>query len=146
MAAVASLDTEPDHFATVRAMNRMSAAGFDVRAAGDSLRISPIDRLSDSQRAYLRAHKVALLALLTNAETLAHALADAGPEGLGWREGSPDDWSDIHLLAVGEVLYGDGRMMNAHSRRYAIEHAPAAEYPVPVEAPETAPLAVHKAL
>ncbi len=124
MAAVASLDTEPDHFATVRAMNRMSAAGFDVRAAGDSLRISPIDRLSDSQRAYLRAHKVALVALLSDADDLHRALVQAGTDGLDWREGAPADWSDDRLLAAGEVLYSTGRMVSRHDRRYAAECAP----------------------
>ncbi len=123
MAAVASLDTEPDHFATVRAMNRMSAAGFDVRAAGDSLRISPIDRLSDSQRAYLRAHKVALVALLSDADDLHRALVQAGTDGLDWREGAPADWSDDRLSAAGEVLYSTGRMVSRHDRRYAAECA-----------------------
>lgn len=114
-----------DPFSLVRALNRMRAAGFEIRAAGDLLQVSPIDTLTDAQRAYLRDHKNALLALLADAEVLARTLADAGPAGLEWREGTPDDWTDIHLLAVGEVLYGDGRMASVLNRRYAAERAPA---------------------
>ncbi len=131
-----------DPFSLVRALNRMRAAGFEIRAAGDLLQVSPIGRLTDPQRAYLQANKAALLALLADAETLASALVQAGPAGLGWREWTPDDWTDIHLLAVGEVLYGDGRMMNTHGHCYAAESAPTVElgpeYPVSVEAPEIA--------
>ena len=132
----------PDPFALIRGIRRMRAAGFAIKVESGGLVVESNLELSEPQRAFIGSHKPALLALLEDSEALHHALVDAGPTGLGWREGSPDDWSDIHLLAVGEVLYGDGRMMNAHSRRYAIEHAPAAEYPVPVEAPETAPHAV----
>lgn len=75
----------------------------------------------------MQANKAALLALLADAETLASALVQAGPAGLGWREWTPDDWTDIHLLAVGEVLYADGRMVSTLNRRYAAESAPTVE-------------------
>ena len=117
----------PDPFALVRGIRRMRAAGFAVEVENGGLVVESTLELSEPQRAFIGAHKPALLALLEDAEVLHHALVDAGPAGLGWREGTPADWTDIHLLAVGEVLYGDGRMMNAHGRRYAIERAPAIE-------------------
>ena len=52
------------------------------------------------------------------------ALAKAGAAGLAWMEGTPADWTGERLLAAGEVLYGDGRMVNRCERRYLKEHAP----------------------
>lgn len=121
--------------AAVRALNKMRAAGFAVRLAGDALQIAPIERLSEPQRTYIRNHKPTLVALLTDAETVYRALALAGPAGLGWREGTPAAWSDARLLAVGEVLYADGRMVNRMDRRYLKEHAP----PVPDSVPDPVP-------
>lgn len=59
-----------------------------------------------------------------DAETVHAALALAGTAGLGWREGTPADWSDARLLAAGEVLYADGRMTHRNDRRYLREVAP----------------------
>ena len=134
MSAVAVLlEAAPDPFATVRALNRMRAAGFALSVRNDRLAISPFSRLSEQQRAFIGSHKPALVALLEDAEILHHALVDAGPAGLDWREGTPADWDDTRLLVAGEVLYGDGRMVNVHGHRYAIEHTPAikvgSEYP-----------------
>lgn len=132
----------PDQMALARAVKRMRRSGFEIRVAGDSLQVSPIESLSDSQRAYLRARKPALVALLMDAEILAAALVSAGPAGLGWREGTPTGWNDARLLAADEVLYGDGRMVNVLDRRYARQHAPApppfVEYLTPVESPQNA--------
>ena len=107
----------------VRALNRMRVAGFTLRMSNDALRVAPIDRLSDPQRAFLKAHKLGLVELLSNAEILHRVLVEAGPAGLAWREGTPPDWSDDRLLAAGEVLYGDGRMVNRNERRYARQGA-----------------------
>lgn len=128
-----------DPFSLVRALNRMRAAGFEIRAAGDLLQVSSIGRLTDPQRAYLQANKAALLVLLADAETLASALAQAGPAGLDWREGTPADWDDTRLLVAGEVLYGDGRMGNAHGRRCNAERAPPSmmEPDISVDMPST---------
>ena len=52
----------------------------------------------------------------------------AGPAGLAWMEGTPADWTGERLLAAGEVLYGDGRMMSVYGRRYLKEHAPPFEW------------------
>lgn len=147
MSAVAVLlEAAPDPFATVRALNRMRAAGFALSVRNDRLAISPFSRLSEQQRAFIGSHKPALVALLEDAEILHHALVDAGPAGLDWREGTPADWDDTRLLVAGEVLYGDGRMVNVHGHRYAIEHTPAIEvgpeYPPADCVPETAPHAV----
>ena len=142
MSTAAKLETAADPMATVRVLNKMRRAGFVVRLAGDDLQIAPVDRLSDSQRAYLRSHKLALVGLLGDAETLAAALQQAGTAGLGWREGTPADWPDDRLLAAGEVLYADGRMVNRYGRRYGPTSAPAIEigpeYPQAAEAPEIA--------
>jgi hypothetical protein len=124
MSAAAKLEPAPDPFATVRALNRMRAAGFVVRLAGADLQIAPIASLSDSQRSFLRSHKAALVGLLTDAETLYRALEQAGTAGLWWREGTPADWSDDRMLAAGEVLYSTRRMVNRNERRYLPERAP----------------------
>ncbi len=134
MAAVAPLDTEPDHFATVRAMNRMSAAGFALSVRDNRLLASPFTKLSEQQRAYLHSHKPALVELLEDAEALHRALVDAAHAGLGWHQGTPADWDDARLLACGEVLYSTGRMVSRYGRRYCPGSAPAIE-----EAPEYHP-------
>ncbi len=46
------------------AIAKMRAAGFALKTDGDALQIAPSDRLTDEQRAYIRAHKVLLLAEL----------------------------------------------------------------------------------
>lgn len=143
MAALALIEAAPNSFATIRALNRMRAAGFALSVRNDRLAISPFSRLSDQQRAFIGSHKPALVALLEDAKALHHALVDAGPAGLDWREGTPSDWDDIRLLAAGEVLYADGRMVSTLNRRYAAESAPAVElgpeYPPADCVPETAP-------
>ena len=112
-----------DPFTAVRAMNRMHGAGFVLELDGPDLVVSPADRLSESQRAFIRAHKPALVALLMDADTVYRDLVQAGPDGLAWRESTPD-WPDARLLAADEVLYGDGRMVNRNDRRYLRECAP----------------------
>ena len=110
MIAAAKLETTaPDPLATVLEWRRMVSAGFSLTVEGDGLVVAPASRLSDPQRAHLRAHKTALVELLRDAEVLHRALLAAGPAGLGWREGTSADWADGRLLAVGEVLYRDGR-------------------------------------
>jgi hypothetical protein len=117
-----------DPFATVRVMNRLRNAGFSLELDGADLVVMPFSRLSTDQVGYLKAHKTALVALLQDADTLALALQVAGPDGLDWREGTPPDWSDSRLLAAGEVLYSDRRMVNRNGRRYAQECAPVTEH------------------
>ena len=113
-----------DPFGPVRVLNRMSAAGFALELDGRALVASPADKLSAAQRDFIRAHKAALVDLLEDAEALHHALVVAGPAGLAWQAGTPADWSDDRLLASGEVLYGDRRMVSRHGRRFAAESAP----------------------
>ena len=113
-----------DLMATVRAWKRMVAAGFTLSVRDDRLIVAPADRLTDSQRTYLKLHKITLVELLHDAETLHNGLIDADPIGLAWHEGTPLDWSDERLLAADEVLYGDGRMVNHNQRRYAGQGAP----------------------
>ena len=128
MTAPALIEANADPFAAMRALNRMRAAGFVLELDGPALTVSPADRLTDAQRAYIRTHKPALVALLMDAETVYRALVQAGPAGLGWMEGTPADWTGERLLAAGEVLYGDGRMMSVYGRRYLKEHAPPFEW------------------
>lgn len=116
--------TYPDPMAAVRALNRMRAAGFSLALENDRLMVEPLSRLTDAQRADIRAHKSALVALLQDAQTVYRALVQAGPAGLGWREGTPADWSDARLLAADEALYSDGRLTTRWDRRYLREHAP----------------------
>ena len=122
LALVESVAADP--FGPVRAMNRMAGAGFTLSVRDGRLLATPFTKLSEQQRAYLRTHKTALVDLLEDAEALHHALVVAGPAGLGWKEGTPADWSDDRLLASGEVLYGDRRMVSRHGRRFAAESAP----------------------
>lgn len=124
MTAPALIEANADPFAAMRAMNRMRVAGFALELDGPALVVSPADRLSESQRAFIRAHKPALVALLQDAETVYRALVQAGAAGLGWMEGTPADWTGERLLAAGEVLYGNGRMVNRCERRYLAQHAP----------------------
>ena len=113
-----------DPMATVRALKRMKQAGFTLELENGRLMVEPLSRLTDPQRAYLRAHKPALVALLQDAETVHAALVKAGPAGLAWLEGTPADWTSARLLAADEVLYGSGRMVARWDRRYLREHAP----------------------
>ena len=133
----------PDPFALVRGIRRMRAAGFAVEVENGGLVVESTLELSEPQRAFIGAHKLALVALLEDAEILYRALVQAGPVGLDWREGTPADWDDTQLLVAGEVLYSTGRMVNAHGRRYAAGYAPAIEvgpeYPPADCVPETAP-------
>ena len=116
---------EPDPMALVRAIRRMTAAGFSIRIdEGYRLLVSPLSKLTEAQRGFIRSRKAELVALLADAETLAAALDRAGPAGLGWREGTPPEWPVGHLLAVGEVLYGDGRMVSRWGRQYAAAFSP----------------------
>ena len=124
MTAAAKIEIAADPFAAMRALNRMRAAGFVLELDGPALTVSPADRLTDAQRAYIRTHKPALVALLQDAAVLHEVLVQAGPAGLAWLEGTPTDWTGEQLLAAGEVLYGGGRMVNRCERRYLKEHAP----------------------
>ena len=147
MSAARKLEiVSPDPFALVRGIRRMRAAGFAVEVENGGLVVESTLELSEPQRAFIGFHKPALVALLEDAEALHRALVQAGPVGLNWREGTPADWDDTRLLVAGEVLYGDGRMVNVHGHRYAIEHTPAikvgSEYPPADCMPETASHAV----
>lgn len=132
------MNAEP--MALVRAIRRMNKAGFAIRVAEGELEIAPIGILTDTQRGYLREHKAALVALLTDAEHLAGLLGQAGNAGLGWREGTPPEWNDGYLLAVGEILYSQTRMVNRLGRRYAVAVAPPLpDYSDAGNVPEIAP-------
>ena len=124
MTAPALVEVAVDPFVAMRALNRMRTAGFSLRLAGDALQVSPADRLTEEQRRFIRANKPAMVALLMDAETIHAALVQAGAAGLAWMEGTPADWTGERLLAAGEVLCGDGRMVSIHGRRYPKEHAP----------------------
>lgn len=140
-AAALAETSAPDSMALVRAVKKMRAAGFALSLESGKLMVEPLSRLTDAQRAYLRAHRPALVQLLMDAGTVYRALVQAGPAGLAWREGTPPDWSDDRLLAAGEVLYSDGCMVNVLDRRYCPRSAPAieeAEYSPAAEAAEIA--------
>ena len=124
MSADVKIEVTADPWGTALALNKMRRAGFTLELDGNALVVSPADNLSDPQRVFIRAHRPALLALLQDAAELHAALALAGNAGLDWREGMPG-WNDDRLLAAGEVLYSDGRMVNRNGRRYPREHAPA---------------------
>ena len=114
-----------DPLTAVRALNRMRTAGFVLSLEDGCLMVEPLSQLSEAQRTFIRTHKAALVDLLSDAELLASAIEHAGPHGLGWKEGTPEDWSDARLLAAGEVLYSTGGMVSALGRRYTPAYAPA---------------------
>ena len=126
----------PDPFAAVRALNRMRTAGFTLELEDGRLMMEPLSRLTEEQRAFIRHHRPALVALLQDAAVLHEALGQAGAAGLAWREGTPADWTPARHLAAGEVLYGDGRMMSVYGRAYLKEHAPPFEWIEDAEAGE----------
>jgi hypothetical protein len=138
-AALALVEIAADPFGPVRVLNRMSAAGFALELDGRALVASPADKLSAAQRDFIRANRGGLVALLEDAETLHHALVDAGHAGLGWQAGTPADWDNTRLLAAGEVLYSDGRMVSAHGRRYAAECAPPPAKDIPADTASASP-------
>lgn len=127
-----------DPFTAMRTLNRMRAAGFTLELDGPALVVSPADRLTDAQCAYIRQHKPALVQLLQDADVLHEALVQAGPAGLGWMEGTPADWTPARLLAASETLYADGRMVSVYERRYLKEHAPPFEWADDAQAGEVA--------
>lgn len=120
-AALALVENSYDPMAAVRTLNRMRTAGFILSLEGGRLMCKPQSRLSEQQRATLQANKAGLIELLADADTLITALEQAGHDGLGWGEGTPEDWPDSRLLAAGEVLYANGRMVNVRGRRYIAE-------------------------
>lgn len=137
--AVPAESVAADPFAAMRALNRMTRAGFALSVRVDRLIVAPADRLTEQQAAYIRANKAALVALLMDAEILHEYLVQAGPAGLAFHEGTPADWGDARLLAAGEVLYADGRMVNRADRRFLREHAPSIPDTVPDTVPDFVP-------
>ncbi|HCK80726.1 MAG TPA: hypothetical protein DIC59_04590 [Candidatus Competibacteraceae bacterium] len=133
MAATALCVEPADPFVALRVLNTMRDAGFIVRVDGDALQVAPVDRLSPQQKAFIARHKPALVALLVDADILYAALGIAGATGLRWRQGTPDDWTDDRLLAAGEVLYGDARMVSELGIRYRKPGYPTPRKPAPDE-------------
>ena len=73
----ALLEGSRDPTTAVRVLNRMRAAGFALSVEDGRLMCEPLSRLSEEQRATLRAHKSALINLLTDTDAPARALTDA---------------------------------------------------------------------
>ncbi|MBK8184917.1 MAG: hypothetical protein IPK63_19330 [Candidatus Competibacteraceae bacterium] len=128
-----------DPFGPVRVLNRLGAAGFTLSVRDGRLLATPFTKLSEQQRAYLRANRGGLVSLLEDAEALHRALLAAGPAGLAWQAGTPADWPDTRLLVAGEVLYSGKRMASVNGRRFAAESAPPGQ-DIPPDMP-SAPLA-----
>lgn len=59
LTAPALVEVAADPMAAVRALNRMTHAGFVLALEDNALVVSPADRLNDAQRAFIRAHKSA---------------------------------------------------------------------------------------
>lgn len=58
-------------------IKKVRSAGFELRADGDRLLVSPVDQLSDTQRQFLRDHKADILTALRSEG----AILDAGQSG-----------------------------------------------------------------
>lgn len=54
-------------------IEKVRAAGFDLRTETDRLLVFPVELLSDQQRQFLRAHKIEILAALRASESLLDA-------------------------------------------------------------------------
>lgn len=131
-----------------RLLEKLCNQGITLFAQGAQLIVKPGDLLTANDETLIREHKTELMALarLRDAETVYRALVEAGPAGLAWREGTPPDWADDRLLAAGEVLYADGRMVNVLGRRYLTAQAPRlpdqwSDSHPPQTTPQTAPSA-----
>ena len=78
-----------DPLAVLRVFNRLRRAGVRLSVDGGRLAVESGSPLSDTQRAFLHAHKHELVGLLEDAATLAAVLADAGADGgcgvIRWR-------------------------------------------------------------
>lgn len=111
-----------DPFVAVRIFNKMRNKGHSLRVEGGRLVVESTAELTDSQAEFIRTHKSELVALLQDAEILAALIEQAGTMGLGWREGT--DWDDRRLLAAGEILYSQQRMVSVLGRRYSATIAP----------------------
>ena len=107
-------------------LETLNHQGVTVFAQGARLIVRPGNLLTANNETLIHEHKPELLrlVLLRDVETLLQALITAGPAGLNWREGTPNDWDDVRLLAAGEVLYQDRRMVNVLGRRYLTTQAP----------------------
>lgn len=109
-----------------RLLETLNHQGLNLFAQGAQLIVKPGNLLTANDETLIRQHQPELLRLLRllDVETLLHALTTASTDGLAWHEGTPPDWSNDRLLAAGEVLYRDGRMVNVLGRRYLAAQAP----------------------
>ena len=100
-----SATAAPDPMAAARVLAEMRASGFEILASGDSLRVAPAESLTDSQRATLRTHKPALIALLTDAKASMLSGQCAGSYGTRalWRMVIQDKSRFAKSLGPGET-------------------------------------------
>ena len=80
-------------------LTRLTDLGVSARADGGTLRFKPARLVPPDVLADLRAHKVAVLSLLTGADPYTHTHATAGPSGpeaIGGHRGHrpTDQWPD----------------------------------------------------
>lgn len=69
------MTSSSDSSAAMRALSRMTQAGFTLALEGNALVVSPADRLNEQQRAFIRTHKPALVQLLVDAGIVAESRA-----------------------------------------------------------------------
>jgi hypothetical protein len=106
-------------------IHKVRSAGFDLRADGDRLLVSPFDQLSDSQRQFLRDHKPAILAALRSPG----AILDDGQSGNDIEVANQEP-----ILATAYTPAGDLVMVPATSAAHAawIERMNPPPVPVPM--------------
>jgi virulence-associated protein VagC len=89
-------------------LHELADAGFTVEAEGDKLVIRPASKLTDDQRAAVRAAKPDLLALLAEPEPTATAATAAPVDAPGdWRAlhdaFMAHHWRCVHCIAAGRM-------------------------------------------
>lgn len=143
----ALLEGPPDPTTAVRVLAEMRAAGFALSVEGGLLMCEPLSRLTDSQRETLRAHKAALIGLLTDRPSEQGRSEPTPPAGRSppppepaldvrcgdCRHGQPatDPWS-WHLCAAGAIRQHGWGMAPRRCERWEGKVDPDRCQPTPV--------------
>ena len=122
--------------ATLRIFNRLKQAGFRLSISAGKLIVHPLSRLSDMQRAFLHAHRCALIGLLEDAAALAAALAEAGQDGIAEEALDGWGWGWERQFSASDVLIAQGLAWFASGCFYATGYGPK-PVPSPLPRPQT---------
>lgn len=127
-----------DPLAVLRVFNRLRRAGVRLSVDGGRLAVESGSPLSDTQRAFLHAHKHELVGLLEDAATLAAVLADAGADGIAEETLAEWGWPWERQFSASDVLIGQSLAWFASGYYFAAGYGPRpAPNPPPLPRPPT---------